>query len=832
MAAKAANGNRLVAGEGVLYRLYMTGLVAGQLEIDSLQWLDIINIDFVVTVNMDFFSIHPYFQPTILSVVEASTPPAIVLPASPEPIAAGGVMNFQVSGSSGQTDSLVISLTSLAWADDDSHTSQVSPTLSGSNPLTFNWQPGAQDIGIWQATFEASDGLGGVTTGTVTMQVVSSEDYLVNFAVQESPNSAEALGLAHGDCDGDGAPEVIAAGTGIPHSYAVYEFESAFSETYTYYDGFNKRSPQFCYLNGDDTLDVIMNSWSGPKSFLGVGDNSFTPEEEYEATDILGYSSSLMNFDGNDYLDLVTNRQDGFTVFPGGPGGTFVNEIMYLTEDSALSVSAADFNGDGWDDVAVGTIAGLEIFLHDGVDSLVLSSSYSQTFGTRDIQVTNQGSDINNDGRFDLCLSTPSIGGTTSQLMVYLGNADGSFDQHLVRTVDGQIFANTVGDFNNDTHLDIAYVNGAKKYVGILFGDGTGEFENELRYPVPSFTPFVLDCADMDIDGDMDLVVSAYQIYDTAVMFCYLNQTDPLMLSAKFEVRAQDNARLEITAPGGAKLDETKQVMPASAFYKRSLNHNSALDAMTVSSVVEPGGYQLRVTPRPNLSANTPFSLCYQVNEKKFAIARDLAIPQGGYVFTVYPDGNSPIEPVLGAYVASPSPNFSWPDVGAMRFELAADPAFSSLLDSATVSGGNCTTSQILNDDSVTYYWRVYPVGGARIAAGFNSFVSVKVPTDAGDDGRPELPTKFALHPNYPNPFNPSTTIAYDLPVASQVTLQVYNLLGQQVATLVNGLESAGAKSVVWDGRDESGNPVTTGVYFYQLTAGSFKAGGKMLMLK
>ncbi len=94
------------------------------------------------------------------------------------------------------------------------------------------------------------------------------------------------------------------------------------------------------------------------------------------------------------------------------------------------------------------------------------------------------------------------------------------------------------------------------------------------------------------------------------------------------------------------------------------------------------------------------------------------------------------------------------------------------------------------------------------------------------------LPKKFALQPNYPNPFNPETTIRYDLPQASKVVLRIYNLLGQEVRTLLNGNQAAGVKSVRWDGHNNSGRPVPSGIYIYRITAGDFTSARKMVLQK
>jgi hypothetical protein len=95
-----------------------------------------------------------------------------------------------------------------------------------------------------------------------------------------------------------------------------------------------------------------------------------------------------------------------------------------------------------------------------------------------------------------------------------------------------------------------------------------------------------------------------------------------------------------------------------------------------------------------------------------------------------------------------------------------------------------------------------------------------------------DLPRSFALSQNYPNPFNPSTTIEYSLPVRSKVTLSVFNILGQQVTTLVDEEQPAGTHAVPWDGTSDSGNGVASGVYLYRIKAGGFSDTRKMILLK
>ncbi|KAA3604453.1 MAG: T9SS C-terminal target domain-containing protein [Calditrichaeota bacterium] len=96
------------------------------------------------------------------------------------------------------------------------------------------------------------------------------------------------------------------------------------------------------------------------------------------------------------------------------------------------------------------------------------------------------------------------------------------------------------------------------------------------------------------------------------------------------------------------------------------------------------------------------------------------------------------------------------------------------------------------------------------------------------------IPESFSLKQNYPNPFNPSTTIEYWIPNQGEgfVTLKIYNVLGQEVKTLVNEVRQTGIHKILWNGTDENGKSVASGVYFYRINAGDFVSSKKLLLLK
>ena len=94
------------------------------------------------------------------------------------------------------------------------------------------------------------------------------------------------------------------------------------------------------------------------------------------------------------------------------------------------------------------------------------------------------------------------------------------------------------------------------------------------------------------------------------------------------------------------------------------------------------------------------------------------------------------------------------------------------------------------------------------------------------------IPISYALHQNYPKPFNPVTTLRYDLPVDNHVILTIYNLNGREIHQIVNTSQPAGHHSVMWNSTDSFGKPVSAGIYLYQIRTAGFVQTRKMVLLK
>jgi hypothetical protein len=106
------------------------------------------------------------------------------------------------------------------------------------------------------------------------------------------------------------------------------------------------------------------------------------------------------------------------------------------------------------------------------------------------------------------------------------------------------------------------------------------------------------------------------------------------------------------------------------------------------------------------------------------------------------------------------------------------------------------------------------------------------VAIEANVDPETSLPDRYALYQNFPNPFNPTTQIQYDLPEQAHVSLVIYDLLGQEVNTLVNSVQDPGSHKVIWNGAGSSGRLSASGIYIYQLQTQRMILTNKMVFMK
>ena len=185
------------------------------------------------------------------------------------------------------------------------------------------------------------------------------------------------------------------------------------------------------------------------------------------------------------------------------------------------------------------------------------------------------------------------------------------------------------------------------------------------------------------------------------------------------------------------------------------------------------------------------------------------------------------ISPPDSAVNVSTSPTFEWtPVIGAVSYTLQIS-TFGSFINFVVNQSGITSTSYSVTglDENKKFYWRVRGATANYEGLFSQVFRFTTGSTNSVDENK-NLFT-YNLEQNYPNPYNPSTTIKYSIPVLGFVTLKVYDVLGSEVTKLVNEEKLAGEYQVQFDG-----SSLTSGIYFYQLKAGDFISTKKMILMK
>lgn len=168
----------------------------------------------------------------------------------------------------------------------------------------------------------------------------------------------------------------------------------------------------------------------------------------------------------------------------------------------------------------------------------------------------------------------------------------------------------------------------------------------------------------------------------------------------------------------------------------------------------------------------------------------------------------------------------------AYRVQLSTDYDFSTtVLDSMGIVTAELEIYDL--DYGTEYFWRIRAVNGKHESE-WSPVWSFSTNTITSTNSySQELPIDFSLDQNYPNPFNPTTTIRFAIPAESTVRMEIYNMLGQIVSTLVDGERmQAGIYEKVWDGRDAGGMQVSSGTYIYRVVAGDYVEAKRMVLMK
>jgi len=381
----------------------------------------------------------------------------------------------------------------------------------------------------------------------------------------------------------------------------------------------------------------------------------------------------------------------------------------------------------------------------------------------------------------------------------------------------------------------LSFVNITNAPAGVTFTVGTG-------------TPGVINLGWFDASGSSPLNIASGKLVD--LNFTYSGGTSAVAFTTSAcDVASSAGASLTCVYTSGSVVGLTAPVAPSLLTPANGAANQPVSVNLTWGSVTGTATYKVQVATDSNFVAlvvndstlttaskavsgllnNTKYY--WRVNAKniggtssysaKFNFTTVVAVPAVPVLLT----------PVTGAINQLPKLTLTWGTVaGAATYRVQVS---TSILFAATVINDSTVTTPsrvVTLSNNTKYYWRV----NAKNVAGTSAFSTVfDFTTSLTGVVTIELPKEFSLSQNYPNPFNPATTISFGLPVSSPVTMEIYNVLGVKVRTLLRGeTMNAGIHQMEWNGKDDAGMAVTSGVYLYRINAGTFQVSKKMLMLK
>jgi hypothetical protein len=411
---------------------------------------------------------------------------------------------------------------------------------------------------------------------------------------------------------------------------------------------------------------------------------------------------------------------------------------------------AGDFNGDGRSDFAVPNELSNDVRMFLNSGNGTYSSFVVYPLPNGDEPSTNDGADFNGDGKLDFAVGN----GGTDSVCVMLGNGSGGFSSVRNYGAASGVRGLSVMDLDGDGDMDIVTANRAGDNLTILKNNGEGTFAPRVVVEANGIQETACAAADANGDGILDLFVGAYGSNEIILMLGDGN--GGLVFSQKVSAGGKP---WKIKA-GDVNGDGNVDVVSAN-----SVNNNAAVIL---------GDGQGHLLP----------AVTYPVGS--FPLSIDL-----GDI-----DGDGDLDLVTSNYSGA-----SW-----SVYENNGNGQFINRRTLPASRAGSCSTLHDRDNDGDL------DMTGIDEEDDLIFLFENRPPTSVRET---ELPTQFTLEQNYPNPFNPSTRIQFTIPVGTYgfTSLRVYDLLGREVATLVDGVLEPGFKTVQFDG-----SGLSSGMYFYRLS--------------
>jgi hypothetical protein len=678
---------------------------------------------------------------------------------------------------------------------------------------------------------------------------------------------ANPTDLAWGDYDNDEDLDVLIA---IAGGYRIYsQDDGLFTDIGAAYQYATNSSLAWGDFDNDNDLDAVF------ASRVYQNDSGSFTDTDAGIRDLRFTSAAWGDYDNDGDLDLALTGEDdtchSFLCRNEGPSATrgwnfFVTDVHF--HGTMLGTfDWGDYDNDGdLDLLQTGRLWGIAYDLRAGVfrnDGPSSGSDWNFTHISYGLPGIFWGAvdwgDYDNDGDLDILVAGDlNVEGAEKVAEVYR-NDGGSFTD-MNRGLPATDHSSAVwGDFDNDGDLDICLAGASSSgEIARVYRNDGGSFVNiDAGLTGVDYSDAVW--GDYDNDGDLDLLVvgedtgggSIARLYRNN---CYAPNTPPV---------APDGLTATVTpttidfAWNPAVDNET----PTTGLSYNLLVGNAEHGVILNAPMADPGTGYRRIREVGNVGQNTSWSLAYVVPYLSFphVIPPDYWGVQTidhsfeGSEFATDVLNFDPITflDVVNNEVMDDQSLLSWKvvygdSVVSYHIQIDDDSTFANpeVFDTLFVtihgSGYFSISLEVLPGveslvAGTRYFWRVKP----EYCFGKHTAFTEPAPsfhyqyvTDVDELGEGVMPERFALSQNYPNPFNPGTNIEYRVPVRSHVLIEVFNVLGERVCTLVDEVKPVGEHRVSWNGRNSGGATVSSGAYFYRIQAGEFVATKKMLLVK
>ena len=524
--------------------------------------------------------------------------------------------------------------------------------------------------------------------------------------------------------------------------------------------------------------------------------------------------------------------------FPAPFGQPYFNEVSqtHLPGDSlpAAFTEFVDVTGDSFPDIILGintftTPEQPQVFINDG--SGHFSNETAARFPSLQLFVNDLAVfDADSDGDLDIYLAADDASSAALNAdKLLLNDGQGFFTDvsftHLPQTP--AIYYNADWGFINDDAFPDLLLTALPGFAGpllqtplfVLLNDGSGHFfEDNTALPLTQY--FAVDALLTDVNGDSlpDIVLAC--LGDFIITDPQGNPIDTLSGRNAVFIQNSDGTFGDETAARMPEIVRTSKLLKTT-----DINNDGAVDlySIDVGFFVEEA---LNVLYVNNGSG-------YFSDETALRLPPETVIWNNDAEFADFDRNGSADMFMINVVVGGPAPDFLYFNSGGFFSDESAHlPPINDFNVSTAVA-------DMERDGDADIFISVASESlGAGVPIGLPDLLYENVLPPVGIAGEPGLqPEQSALFQNYPNPFNPETAISYQLSPTGQaalsyVELGVYNSLGQKIRTLVQARQPAGRYQVKWDGRDEAGREVASGVYIYRLKAGQYSIFKKMVLIR